>query len=149
MVANSSSVAQERCHESLDYLSSRLPSIGNAEVQSIRSEILGTNIMQVMVDVSSQGYTPDEAVSAILAQAREFDKSTEQALISASSVDSFGQTDDEFLSKLKSGQLNIDDCGGIRNSSLCTAAITKIGAIANRAIAAELQCHIRAGTWPN
>ena len=147
--ANSSVVAQEGCHENLNYLSSRLPKVGNAEVQGIRKQILETNIMQVMADASSHGYAPDEAVSATLAQAREFDNSTEQALISASAVDSFGETDDEFLVKLKTGQLNIDECSGIRNSSLCSAAITKIGAIANRAIAAELQCHIRAGTWPS
>lgn len=140
--------ASGRCRSNMQYLAGRIPVTGNAQVDSIRSQVLATDVMEVMRSASTQGYSPNAAVQATLDQAREFDRTTAEALSAAAATDAFGTTDDQFLDKLKSGKISIKQCDGIRNNSLCAAAITKIGAIVNRAVAAEMQCHIRANTWP-
>jgi hypothetical protein len=51
------------------------------------------------------------------------------------------------MAKLKDNSLQLGDCQDIRSSSLCAAASYKMSAVFYRAMAAELDCHIRHGTW--
>ncbi|WP_141218197.1 hypothetical protein [Bordetella genomosp. 11] len=136
------------CQVTTVFLANRIPEVNNTQIRQIRDIAVNTNIVDGMHEANRQGYTPEAAIKASLAQAKEFDATTAQALQSASAVDAFGTTDEEFLAVLKNGKLSLEDCGAIRNASLCAAAATKIGAIFNRAVAGEMMCHLRAGTWP-
>ncbi|CAG9187043.1 hypothetical protein [Cupriavidus pinatubonensis] len=136
------------CSINTAFLAPKIPTFNSSDLKSIRDMAVSTDIVDAMRQANGQGYTPQAAVKAALDQARAFDTATKEALQTASAVDAFGTTDEEFLNRLRNGSLNLNKCDGIRNSALCSAGATKIGAIFNRAVAAEMQCHIRAGTWP-
>lgn len=142
-----SSAQAQNCHSDMSFLSARLPQTANPEIRDIINKMLSTDISTVMKSATSQGFSPEDAVKATMQQARVYDESARQAVSTASQTDALGNSDDEFLASIKSGKLNLDKCDGIRNSALCSAAISKIGAVFNRAIAAEMTCHIRAKTW--
>jgi hypothetical protein len=135
------------CHSDLSYLSSRMPSFSQSLLENIRVQILNTKLSDTMRAASQQGYSPESAINSSLEQARAYDETVRQALSTAAATDGFGTTDDEFLDSLKRGTLSVSTCEGIRNAALCDAINNKLGAVASRALAADMQCHLRAGTW--
>ncbi len=135
------------CRTNTSYLGARIPNFRVSELQEQRRNALSENIMLAMQRAKQQGYAPNQAVTAALQQAREFDKTAKEALRTAASVDAIGTTDEEFLAKLNNRSLDVPNCDNMRNSALCVAIVNKIAAITTRAVAAEMQCHIRAGTW--
>lgn len=64
-------------------------------------------------------------------------------------TDALGNSDDEFLIKLKDNSLRVGNCAGIRNSALCHAIRMRIAPVATRAEGAEFICHANAGTYPS
>jgi len=146
--ARSGAGTKGNCRANTAFLETRIPRINNAEFNNLRDAAVSTDIVDAMRQANGQGYTPQSAVQALLAQARENDARTAEALKTASAVDALGTTDDEFLNRIRTGTINLSTCDGLRNAALCAAAMMKLGAITNRAVAAEMQCHIRAGTWP-
>jgi hypothetical protein len=135
------------CHTDLSYLSSRIPSFSQSALEDVRRAILSENLINTMRTARQQGYSAESAIQASLEQARAYDDTVRQALRTAAATDGFGATDDEFLDSLKRGTLKVSTCDGIRNAALCDAINNKLGAIASRATAADMQCHSRAGTW--
>lgn len=104
--------------------------------------------MLAMRNAKQQGISPNVAVDVTLKQAKEYDTQIRKALGGAMDVDSLGTTDDQFLERLQNGTLSVKRCDeGIRSSTLCIAIVNKMAAVVMRAIAAEMQCHIRAGSW--
>lgn len=148
LLPGSETRAQSTCRTSLSHLNSRIPSFTVSELQQVRAAVLGQDLVEAMRSMRRHGLSPEAAVRASLDQAREMDRAAREALQTAGAVDAFGTTDDEFLDRLKAGTLQTSNCTGIRNTAICSAIINRLGAVANRAVAAEMQCHIRAGTWP-
>lgn len=133
------------CQESLGYLSGRLPAFPPAEIANARAAILGTRMSEVMQSVKTSGETMDSAIAKSLMQAKEFDNTAREALSTASQVNAFGIEDEEFERDIKSGKLKLNSCGGIHDAALCAAVANKYGAIASRAVAANLMCYKRTG----
>lgn len=144
----SSSRNASACRKTTAFLSSRLLPLGPPELEKYRQTLLTEDIINAMRNATRQGFSPEATVSVALKQAAEFDRSTKDALATAADTDGFGTTDDDFLSRLKSGSLRVARCEGIRNNALCAAITYKMSALMWRAMAAEMQCHIRAGSWP-
>lgn len=139
------------CPVTLAHLRSRFPdanALPGAELRNVRNQILSADVRETMRAVGAQGFSPQRGIDASLAQARQHDDVARDALATASAVDAAGITDETFAQQVNSGQLRVSDCSGIRNGSLCAAIAEKMGAIATRAMAAAMQCHLRAGTWP-
>ena len=114
----------------------------------MRQKAVSEDIMLAMRNARQQGYSPNDAVDAALKQAKEYDVQIRKALAGAMDVDSLGTTDEQFLQRLNNGTLSVRDCDeGIRSSTLCIAIVNKMAAVVMRAVAAETQCHIRAGTF--
>lgn len=135
------------CRIDLSYLESTIPNFIAPELSTIRENFFALNVYTDMKEAKELGVTPEQYISQTLADARTFDQSAKEASETASAVDAYGITDEQFLEQIKSGDLNVPKCDGIRNAALCAATGFKLGAIGMRAIAAELQCHLRAGTW--
>jgi|APLak6261691555_1056199.scaffolds.fasta_scaffold01910_2 hypothetical protein len=136
------------CEKNLSYLASRLKKFPPTEVNSIRNEIISTDMHTTMLKINQMGLSPQTAIQQSLQQAVEHDRTAREAVSTAGQVDALGTTDEEFERNIKSGKLSISDCSGIRDSSLCVAVINKYGAIANRAVAANLMCYKRTNQWP-
>jgi len=136
------------CRTSTAFLASRIPTVGAAMVDDVRTVVINEDIVNSMRQAGKQGYSPEAAIKLTLEQARAHDATAAQAVSMASSFDALGTSDEEFLSQMKSGKLRLEQCDGLRNNALCAAAVHKMGAIGNRAIAAEMQCHLRANSWP-
>lgn len=139
--------ARGSCRTNLSYLASRVPRFSPSELQELRTQALATNVEDAMRMSGKQGFTPESAIKASLDQARQNDSTAREALGTAASTDILGATDDEFIERINRGALKVSSCNGIRNAAICAAIATKIGAITNRALAAEMECHLRAGTW--
>ena len=90
---------------------------------------------------NQSGIPPREAVKQSLDQAKSHEDTAREALATASMVDAFGATDEEFLRAINNGTINVTSCEGIRNGSLCAAILNKYAAIASRATAANFNCH--------
>lgn len=135
------------CQYDLSYLSSSLPRTKAQQTDSIRNQILNSSITNMMRKINQSGTAPREAVKQSLDQARSHEQTAREALAIASMVDAFGSTDEEFQRSINNGTTNVTSCEGVRNSSLCAAIMNKYGAIASRAVAANLNCHYRNGSW--
>ena len=135
------------CRTSLGFLGSRIPTLTAAELQTQRSNVLAESVTGAMAKAKQQGFTADSAMKATLAQAREFDRVSRESAQCAADVDAMGATDEQFLAWMRQGQAPSNCRAGIRAACICAGIINRIAAVGTRALAAEMQCHIRAGTW--
>ncbi len=135
------------CQNDLSYLSSSLPRTKAREIEYERNKILKASITNMMRMINQSGIPPSEAVKQSLEQAKSHEETAREALATASMVDAFGATDDAFLRAINNGTINVISCEGVRNNSLCAAIVNKYAAIASRALAANLNCHNRNGSW--
>ncbi|WCM51175.1 hypothetical protein OH720_30300 [Pseudomonas sp. WJP1] len=136
------------CERNLSYLSSRLKKFSPAMINQIREAILATDMIGMMSTINQQGLSPQVAINQSLQQADAFDQTAAEALSTVEQVDAYGTTDEEFEMAIKSGKLSVTSCSGIHDSALCTAIVNKYGAIASRAVAANLMCFKRTNQWP-
>jgi hypothetical protein len=143
-----SSDSSDTCRSTTDFLSDRLPPLGPPELEKVRQELLGNNIQNNMKEANRQGFTHADAVQAAFNQAKEYDRAAKEALGTATDTDAFGTTDEEFSRLLKNGSLSVSRCEGIRNNALCAAITFRMSALTFRAIASEMECHLRANSWP-
>lgn len=130
------------------FLADRFPPFTQSEPEKVRQTLLAYDLEGPMRTVRASGDSPESMVQKVFAQAKEYDKSTTEALSTAASVDALGTTDEQFMRKLKDGSLALGDCEAIRSSALCMAAIYKMSAVFYRSVGAEMQCHIMNGSWP-
>jgi hypothetical protein len=137
----------EACHMTGAFLSDRFPPFSQPTVEKVRTTMLASSLEEPMREANEKGISPEQTVQSFFDQATANDASAAQALKAAASVDAMGATDEEFMAKLKDNSLQLGDCQDIRSSSLCAAASYKMSAVFYRAMAAELDCHIRHGTW--
>lgn len=137
--------ANGSCQESLGYLSSRLPAFPPTEIANVRTAIFNTSMSEVMRLAKAQGETIDSAISKSILAAKEHDNTAREALSTASQVDAFGIEDEQFERDIKSGKITLNSCSGIHDAALCAAIANKYGAIASRAVAANLMCYKRTG----
>ena len=136
------------CHRTMAFLADRFPPFTQSEPEKVRKTLLAFDLDGPMRAARASGDSPESMVQKVFAQAREYDKSTTEALSTAASVDALGTTDEQFMRKLKDGSLALGDCEAIRSSALCMAAIYKMSAVFYRSVGAEMQCHIMNGSWP-
>jgi hypothetical protein len=135
------------CEKNLSYLSSRLKKFSPDMINHIRDLILATDMIAMMSTINQQGLSPQVAIQQSLQQADANDQTAAEALSTVGQVDAYGTTDAEFEKAIKSGKLSVTSCSGIHDSALCTAIINKYGAIASRAVAANLMCFKRTNQW--
>lgn len=144
----SSNAIAQSCRTTTAFLDSRLPQWSDPSLRDMRQKAVSEDIVLAMRNAKQQGISPNVAVDVTLKQAKEYDTQIRKALGGAMDVDSLGTTDDQFLERLQNGTLSVKRCDeGIRSSTLCIAIVNKMAAVVMRAIAAEMQCHIRAGSW--
>lgn len=144
----SSSAIAQSCRTTTAFLDSKLPHWSDPSLQDMRQKAISEDIMLAMRNAKQQGFSPNDAVDVTLKQAKEYDIQIRKALGGAMDVDSLGTTDEQFLERLQNGTLSVKRCDeGIRSSNLCIAIVNKMAAVVMRAIGAEMQCHIRAGSW--
>lgn len=136
------------CRRTTAFLRDRLPRLSNPDLQPLVEESASIDLVRFMRDLNMKGQPAHEAIRLSRAQAAEYDRTAMQAVATASATDAFGTSDEAFLAALANGRLNVSTCTGIRNNALCAATGAKIGAITARAVADELACHDRAGSWP-
>lgn len=145
----SNSALAQSCRTNTAFLDSRLPQWSDPSLRDMRQKAISEDIMLAMRNAKQQGFSPNDAVDVTLMQAKEYDVQIRKHLASAMDVDSLGTTDEQFLERLQNGTLAVKRCDeGIRSSTLCIAIVNKMAAVVMRSIAAEMQCHIRAGSWP-
>lgn len=143
-----SNAQAQPCQTTTAFLDSRLPHWEDESLKDTRQKAVSEDIMLAMRNASSQGIKPNDAVKMTLQQAKSYDEDIKRSLGSAMDVDALGTTDEQFLERLNNGTLAVKSCNeGIRSSNLCIAIVNKMAAVVMRSIAAEMQCHIRAGTW--
>ena len=135
------------CPGDLSHLARRLPPFGLPELDGVRGEILRTSIPTTIANARAQGYSAEAAIGASLAQADEYDRGARSALETAASADGFGTSAQQFAEQLRAGTLRPADCGNIRNSALCQAILSDMGAVASRAVAEAMQCRQQAGAF--
>lgn len=137
-----------RCEKNLAYLSNRLPLRSPPEIGNIRDEIVKSDLHSIMLAINKEGVSPDKAIEQNLLQAAEYDRTTQDALKTAAQTDGMGITQAQFSNQITSGTLQVNSCDGVRNAALCAAIINSYGAIASRAVAANLMCYKRTNQWP-
>lgn len=137
-----------RCEKNLAYLSDRLPTSSITLISDTRSEILKSDMHSMMLEINKEGLSPDQAIDQSLQQAQEYDRVMNEALHSAAQTDGQGITEAQFASQIKSGSLQISECDGVRNASLCAAIVNHYGAISSRGVAANLTCYKNTHQWP-
>lgn len=136
------------CHTSLAYLDQRLPHFNVPMLQAVRQEIIRTDIRDTIRKAKEQGYTAESAVDASNAAARSMEDQVRTGSQCAAAVDAMGTTDEAFLQNIKRGELaSIASCEGIRAGCLCAGLAARMGALASRAVAANMQCLARSGQW--
>lgn len=129
------------CAKDLSYLNDQLPLYSPPETTQIRNVVLKTTLDEVIAGIKKSGITTDKAIEQSLLQAQENEKIESQALQTAAQSDGQGITENQFSTQVKTGKLQLSACDGIRNSALCEAVNNSYGALANRAIAANLMCY--------
>lgn len=140
--------AAQQCRNNTAFLDARLPQWSDPSLRDMRQKAISEDIVLAMRNARAQGFSPNDAVDTTLKQAREYDVQIRKALGGAMDVDALGATDEQFLERLNNGTLQVRRCDeGIRSSNLCIAIVNKMAAVVMRSVAAEMQCHIRAGTW--
>lgn len=140
-------VAQS-CRTTTAFLDAKLPQWSDPSLKDMRQKAVSEDIMLAMRKARQQGLSPSDAVDVALLQAKQYDTDIRRALSGAMDVDALGTTDDQFLERLNGGTLSVRRCDeGIRSTNLCVAIVNKMAAVVMRAVAAEMQCHIRAGTF--
>ncbi len=137
----------EACHTTAAFLSDSIPPFTQPMLEEIRTKMLAADLRDEMSKAKARGETPQQMVENLFQQGRAYDKSAAEAASTAAAVDAMGTTDQEFMAKLKNHSLELGDCGAIRSSSLCSAALFKMSAVFYRAMGAEIDCHVRHGTW--
>lgn len=137
------------CHTDLSYLRPRLPVFADATIGGVRSEILRTQLGSSMAAAKAQGYSASGAVDFALEQGREHDRVAREGATCAAEVDAWGGTDEAFLKSLSAGRVdrNIKCNAGIRSACLCAALVSRMSAVASRALAADMQCMARVSQW--
>lgn len=138
--------AAAECRATLGFLTPRLPNFPATELNSMRSAIVGQSVVSAISGAKAQGYSQENAIKAVLAQAKEFDRVSRESAQCAADVDAMGASDDDFLAAMRQGRAP-SNCGGIRNACLCAGIVNRISAVAARALAAEMQCFARSGKW--
>jgi hypothetical protein len=146
-MAGSSASGGEDCHMTAAFLGERFPPFSQPMLENVRTKLLAADLHEPMENAKKLGKTPQQVVEGFFETARNLDASSAEALKTAAAVDAVGTTDEEFMAKLKDNSLQLGDCEAIRSSSLCMAAMYKMSAVFYRAMAAELTCHIRNGSW--
>jgi hypothetical protein len=140
--------AAQSCRTSTAFLDNRLPQWSDPSLKEMRRKAVSEDIVLAMRNAKQQGFSPESAVDVTLKQAKDYDVQIRKALGGAMDVDALGTTDDQFLERLQNGTLSVNRCDeGIRSANLCIAIVNKMAAVVMRAVAAEMQCHIRAGNW--
>lgn len=134
------------CADNLSYLADHMPITNQPMVDDVRAQVLGTTMQDIMAGIKREGISIDTAIQQSLLQAQANDQSAKDAFATASEVDAYGTSDEQFEAALKSGQLKLDPCdSGIRGPALCAAVTIKYGSIMSRAVAANLMCYKRTG----
>lgn len=138
--------AGAQCQRDLGFLAALLPAYGLLEIDEARSAVLLTDLDTTMGAALAQGYSAESAIEASLQQAIAYDESAEDALQTASQADGSASSVGDFRQSLDT--LVLPNCETLRNSSLCAAITFRMGAVASRATADQMRCHVRAGTFP-
>lgn len=144
----SSGSVNAQCRTTTAFLDSKLPHWTDPSLRDMRKKAISEDIMVAMRKVNQDRIPPNIAVDVTLEQAKKYDDSIKKDLKTVMDVDSLGTTDEQFLERLQNGPLDVKSCDGLRNGYLCIAIVNKMAAVVMRSIAAEMQCHIRAGSWP-
>ncbi|OAJ58728.1 hypothetical protein A6V36_29655 [Paraburkholderia ginsengiterrae] len=148
LMAVSGQVLAGGCHENLSYLRARFPSFTDPSLQQVEQAIYSTRVSDAIAEAKSKGSSPEDAVSAEMEQANQDLQSAKEASNTFVSVSISDSSADEVLRELNGPHVDPNlECDGVAGSSACAAAVGLMGAVANHALAAEMQCFARNGMW--
>jgi hypothetical protein len=136
------------CHTDLSFLRARFPQFSDPTLRKVEDTIFSIKITDAIAEAKSQGRSSDQAVQAEMAQADEDLKSARDASNFVVAITLTSDTGDDLFRALKSGKIDPNMvCEGASAASECAAMAGVMGAVANRAVAAEMQCRVRNGMW--
>jgi hypothetical protein len=130
------------CPANLQYLDSRLPRYNDATLVQMRNMALGTDIQQALSTARSQGYSPQQAAAATLAQAR----AAEQAMPAAEQCVRQASSDpDAVLAAIRAGTY-VASGSSVTGSCMRAYVLAYYQWILNKEAAVALACWASAGS---
>ena len=91
----------ESCHPTGAYLESVIPQFSEPSLASVRRQILGQDIAQMMREGNARGYTPDQWIDRTIEMAKQFESSFSESLVSFNqSTATAGMDNDTFRDKI-------------------------------------------------
>ena len=134
-----------KCIENFEYLASKYPNFDDTELQKGKASLTLQTVKEIIYSAKSQGLSVDETIDNSILQANEFKRAYKEALTCASSVDAYGNDEEDFIETIKKDKNIVS--GGIRNSCLAAAIAYHMGYMHAKSLTSALICNKRRGTY--
>jgi hypothetical protein len=129
------------CPMTLAYLDGQLPRYGDPELDSVRRQVLATDLRETLATARAQGFSVSAAARAALQQAEAYEAARPQA---EACIRSVSVNPDRIMAELRRGTYNLYD-GSINGACAKGYLLYYYGEVANREVAAGLACWARQG----
>jgi hypothetical protein len=125
------------CPRTLSYLDSKLPRYTDPDLQTLRQQIIGVDVVDALGKAAAQGYAPKAAVAATVQQAQQAEAALTQ---SEACVRAYSASPDDAIARLKQGSASINGMGNA--AAACSGAYVAAyyGAVAMREVAIDMAC---------
>lgn len=138
---SSASNLASSCPRDLRHLERSLPQYSDAELETLRREILSTDTVAAMQWTTAQGHTPRRAADLALQQSEQHERGFPQV---EACIRSSTQKPDAVISSIKAGTYDLSrPSGGISGSCIKSYIAYYYGWVANREMAVVLSCMAR------
>ena len=127
------------------FRSSKYPNFDDTELQKGKASLTLQTVKEIIYSAKSQGLSVDETIDNSILQANEFKRAYKEALTCASSVDAYGNDEEDFIETIKKDKNIVS--GGIRNSCLAAAIAYHMGYMHAKSLTSALICNKRRGTY--